>query len=193
MTPVPMSNRRRGTRDVPDATDNRAEGKDTLEGEDGKSGMELETTAPLAKRQTSLSSSVDPPDYPKNKDVVDARPASDGEDESNESSYQENLTAEQGQVQSSSVLKQSTNTSHVDAHGNESSQTSNVDLGGGSWRRIRDVPVSPAPLYKDCLIMYATPPGKNTTEKSGIEKKLLHYLREEIFASFQGKPILGLI
>lgn len=24
---------------------------------------------------------------------------------------------------------------------------------------VRDVPVSPAPLYKDCLIMYATTPG----------------------------------
>uniref|UniRef100_A0A2C9JBW9 Caspase family p20 domain-containing protein n=1 Tax=Biomphalaria glabrata TaxID=6526 RepID=A0A2C9JBW9_BIOGL len=27
------------------------------------------------------------------------------------------------------------------------------------WSVMRNIPVSPAPLYKDCLVMYATPPG----------------------------------
>ncbi|RUS77802.1 hypothetical protein EGW08_014441 [Elysia chlorotica] len=155
VTPVPKMIRRRGSRDVPDATDNPADGEDTLEGRGGRnSGAEV--SAPLAERQTSLSSSVDPPGFPKTKDMVDACMASDDEDENNEttSHQQGNVGASGGQGQT-----QNSNTSYLDAGGEGPSEISSVDIGMGRWRRVREVPVSPAPLYKDCLVMYATPPG----------------------------------
>ncbi|GFR64781.1 caspase-3 [Elysia marginata] len=98
----------------------------------------------FTERQTPLSSSVDPPGYPVNTttDMLDAQAASDDDDEMEESNG-------------------GNGPSHLDAGGdNPLGQRSSVDRGGVNlWHRTRKVPVSPAPLYKDCLVMYATPPG----------------------------------
>ena len=85
---------------------------------------------------------------------MDARPASDEEDENNEGGHQGRSAGHGGEgshPQQSSSSAPSRNSSDVDAQGSS--------RGGSIWRRVREVPVSPAPLYKDCLVMYATPPG----------------------------------
>ncbi|CAL1543593.1 unnamed protein product [Lymnaea stagnalis] len=47
----------------------------------------------------------------------------------------------------------------TDAKPSVQEQSSGQDETEYSSFRLRDLPTSPAPLYKDCLVMYATPPG----------------------------------
>ncbi|GFN78499.1 caspase-3-like [Plakobranchus ocellatus] len=152
VTPIRGIRHRHG-KDMPDAADGGGDG--TLEA--GKETIHTEDTGTAvepAQRQTSLSSSVDPPGYPKIEDKVDAQPAPDDEDDEN-NHHQRNtgLTEEESQSTPSSSQK----ASFTDAYGE--GQASNVDHFSGFLGKVQDVPVSPAPLYKDCLVMYATPPG----------------------------------
>uniref|UniRef100_A0A0B7AYD5 Caspase family p20 domain-containing protein n=1 Tax=Arion vulgaris TaxID=1028688 RepID=A0A0B7AYD5_9EUPU len=83
------------------------------------------------KRQIS-SSSVDPPEYDQRLiDSTDAKPYAAAQDRS-----LPNLSI-------SEVFQSKTDVFKSELH----------------WAPLRDVPVCPTPLYKDCLVMYATPPG----------------------------------
>lgn len=84
-------------------------------------------------RKNSFSSSVDPPGYPKNTlDSTDAKP------ESSKAQGKQSLPTAGAAGDHSDVLRAEP-----------------------MWAATRDVPLCPTPLYKDCLVMYATPPGEN--------------------------------
>ncbi|XP_012944029.1 caspase-7 [Aplysia californica] len=84
----------------------------------------------ISEINSPTSSSVDPPEFQRKLvDYTDA--SSDGDAGPSEDSGQLGNTAER-------------------------TVADDVDAG---WGFTREVPVSPTPLYKDCLVMYATPPG----------------------------------
>lgn len=95
-----------------------------------------DSNPPKVDRQESLSSSVDPPQY-HTPDATDAA----GDDESDDNSDDDNVWKRQESGSSKRTSKTSDKTDAL-------------------WSPASDIPVSPAPLYKDCLIMYATPPGE---------------------------------
>lgn len=114
----------------------RKDAKDSIDERDAKqSSNESSTTY---QRQGSLSSSVDPPEF---LDVMDAKGG--------------------GDIQNDDVWKK-----QLPEDGNAGFEMSGVgsvssDKTDAVWTPFKEVPVSPAPIYKDCLVMYATPPGKH--------------------------------
>ncbi|CAG5135344.1 unnamed protein product [Candidula unifasciata] len=83
-----------------------------------------QTDARTITRKNSFSSSVDPPEYPKNTlDSTDAKPEANV------------------------------------ARGNLSLPAAGASGDNADRSPAREVPACPTPLYKDCLVMYATPPG----------------------------------
>lgn len=114
------------------------------EGTDRGGSCADESGKPVTKRQTSLSSSVDPPEYDRfHSDSEDAKPGGSG--------------AEDDRAHSNLVRYRLVR-----------GAASDEDRNRVQWSPLRNVPVSPTPLYKDCLIMYATPPGKAELPASGV-------------------------